>query len=289
MLYTIAMAVTITKEDGQQESFDPSKLHFTLGKAGASKSVQDEIIAHIEKELKEGMTTHEIYRHAFELLRKEHRPAAARYSMRRAVLSLGPTGFPFETFVGEIFKARGYEVHTDQILQGACVEHEVDMVARKEGECIAAELKFHNSLSIKSDVQVALYVHARFEDLRAGSAKEKKFCIDKGMLVTNTKFTHKAIQYGACKGLLIIGWNFPHEGNLHDLIEETRAHPVTALTTLNNHEKAALLEQRIVLCRTLSERHDILTSIGLHASKVEEVLEEIAGLSGGMARVEYGR
>src|SRR3989344_3349005 len=60
LLYTIAMAVTITKEDGQQESFDPSKLHFTLGKAGASKSVQDEIIAHIEKELKEGMTTHEI-------------------------------------------------------------------------------------------------------------------------------------------------------------------------------------------------------------------------------------
>ena len=280
------MAITITKEDGHREAFDPSKLRFTLGKAGAPREVQDRIIAHVERELTEGMKTHRIYTHAFQLLRKEARPVAARYSMRRAVLSLGPTGFPFETFVGEIFKARGYRVHTDQMLKGACVEHEVDMVAQKQGECIAAELKFHNALGIKSDVQIALYVEARFEDLKAGPKNGNRFCIDRGMLVTNTKFTNQAIAYGSCKGLTMIGWNYPREGNLHDLIEETKAHPITALTTLSRQEKLMLLERRVVLSRALAERHDILASIGLKSPKLDSVLEEIEDLSRGFSRVE---
>jgi len=280
------MPVAITKEDGTRESFDPAKLRFTLGKAGAPREVQERIVAHIERELTEGMKTRRIYAHAHALLRKEARPAAARYSMRRAVLSLGPTGFPFETFVGEIFKARGYEVHIGQIVPGNCVTHEVDIIAQKPGECVAAELKFHNALAIRSDVQVALYAEARFEDLRAGRGKQSMFCIDRGMLITNTKFTSQAIAYGTCKGLAIIGWNYPREGNLHDLIEETKAHPVTALTSLSRAEKAALLERRIVLSRTLAERHDALSELGLKGPKADLVLSEIADLSRGLARVE---
>jgi len=272
--------ITITKEDGTKESFDPNKLHFTLGKAGAPKEVQDKIISRIESELTEGMSTRKIYRHAFTLLRKEVRPAAARYSMRRAVLAFGPTGFPFETFVGEIFKAKGYRVQTDQILKGACVEHEVDMIAQKEHECIAAELKFHNSLAIKTDIQVALYVEARFEDLKAGSVKEQQFCVTTGMLVTNTKFTSQAIAYGECKKLLLIGWNYPREGNLHDLIAETRRHPITSLTTLSNSEKARLLTERVVLCQTLLERHDLLSSLNLSSGRADAVLQEAVTLCG---------
>ena len=82
-VYWVVMAITITKEDGTKEPFDPEKLHFTLGKAGTPKDVRDRIIAHIERELIDGMSTRKIYRHAFNLLRKEARPAAARYSMRR--------------------------------------------------------------------------------------------------------------------------------------------------------------------------------------------------------------
>jgi hypothetical protein len=272
------MAVTITKETGEREAFDQGKLQFTLQKAGASEAVQQSIIARVESELIEGMPTRAIYRRAFNLLRKEAQPVAIRYSMRRAVLDFGPTGFPFETFVGEIFKMKGYTVLTDQLVRGRCVEHEVDLVARKEGECIAAELKFHNALTTRSDVQVALYVHARFEDLKGGRAVGNTFCIDRGMLITNTKFTSQAIQYGKCVDLSMIGWNFPNQGNLHDLINETKVHPVTALTTLSRHEKAALLAKRIVLARDLPMNEEALRQAGLSSAKMATVLEEVKTL-----------
>ncbi len=274
------MPILITKEDGMREPFDAGKLRFSLERAGAASASSDRIIAHIEGELVDGMSTAEIYRHAFNLLRRDAKPVAARYSMRRAVLDLGPTGFPFETFIGEMFKVRGYQVHTDQIIRGACVDHEVDMVAQKKGDCIAAEIKFHNSLSIKSDVQTPLYIHARFEDLKKGRSRDgNQFCIDRGMLVTNTKFTNQAIAYGSCVGLLMIGWNHPREGSLHDLIEETKVHPITALTTLSHHEKMLLLERRVVISKTLLEDHGVLASIGLTPQKIEDVLIECGALS----------
>ncbi|OGG47789.1 hypothetical protein A2671_00935 [Candidatus Kaiserbacteria bacterium RIFCSPHIGHO2_01_FULL_49_13] len=278
----------IVKDDGTRELFNPEKLRSSLKRAGASRAAQEEIISHIHNELTDGMTTGRIYRHAFTLLRKTSRPTAARYSMRRAILDLGPSGFPFETFVGEIFKARGYSVLNDQMIQGACVEHEVDLVAQKpfdsaqgkESECIVAEIKFHNSLSIKSDVQVALYVRARFLDLEQGrKAPNNTFCMDRGMLITNTKFTHQAIRYGSCAGLSMVGWNYPQEGNLHDLIEETKMHPITALTSLTRREKNLLLERRIVLSKSLLEKHDSLTAIGILSSKAEAVLTEASALS----------
>jgi hypothetical protein len=50
----------------------------------------DDIVRHIKGELKEGMTTSEIYQHAFSLLKKYHAPVAARYSLKQAIIDLGP-------------------------------------------------------------------------------------------------------------------------------------------------------------------------------------------------------
>jgi hypothetical protein len=48
------------------------------------------------------MRTDEIYAHAFEMLREADIPAAAaRYSVKRAIFALGPSGFPFEQFLAE--------------------------------------------------------------------------------------------------------------------------------------------------------------------------------------------
>jgi len=52
--------------------------------------------------MKDGMTTADIYGQAFALLRKRHGPTAVKYSIRRAMLELGPDGFPFEKFVARI-------------------------------------------------------------------------------------------------------------------------------------------------------------------------------------------
>ena len=120
----------------------------------------------IETEMKDGMHTSEIYGHAFALLRKHSMPMAIKYSLRRALSELGPDGFPFEKYVAKIFEAWGYETLTDQTVLGVCVTHEIDVVAWNKEKLMMVEAKFHNELGIKSDVKIALYMKARFDDLR---------------------------------------------------------------------------------------------------------------------------
>lgn len=272
--------ITVVKASGEKEIFAPEKLYRSLKRAGAAPGVCDEIVSHIMGELQQGMSTTHIYRHAFSLLRKtEARPVAARYSLRRAVFGLGPTGFPFEEYVAEVFRAKGYIADTGMMIQGKCAEHEVDVVMYNEREHIGAELKFHNNLGMKTDLKVALYVKERFDDIKKGKQRRGVHpYIEQGMLITNTKFTHSAINYGKCSGLRMIGWNYPRKGNLEDIIEETGVYPITTLTTLSKKDKVALIEGDVVTCTDLSEKEDQLLRLGVPKSKIATVVEESQAL-----------
>ncbi len=269
------MSVLITKMNGEQEPFVAEKLDRSLKRAGAHQEVRDEIVQHIEEELREGMTTQEIYEHAFDLLRShEQKPVAARYSVKRAVLDLGPSGFPFERFVGRIFDAIGYtDVQTGVAAQGSCAPHEVDLIAKHNGKTVAAEVKFHNSLGIKTDLKVALYVKARFDDLA-----HKNMDIGEQWLITNTRFTRNAARYGQCAGLQLLGWDYPRDRGLEVLIDEAGVHPLTALTTLSDHEKRRLLDDSVVLCREIDTERDALRRYDIHDNKHEAVRDEVQRL-----------
>lgn len=266
----------ITKADGTTEEFDPEKLEQSLRRAGASDTLIESITSRIKDSLQEGHTTSEVYRKAFEYLKEGEHIPAARYAMRRAVLELGPTGFPFENFVGEIYKALGYDVEVGAMVRGACVEHEVDLVAKKDGSCIAAELKFHNEAGFKTDTKVALYVHARFLDLQ----KSKSCPVDTPLLITNTKFTSQAIEYSECVGLNLIGWSYPREGNLQDLIQQTKVYPVTVLTTLNSEEKRMLMEANAPLCSAIARDSSVLARAGIRTELIEAAHAESKALCG---------
>ncbi|MEX0917485.1 MAG: ATPase [Candidatus Paceibacterota bacterium] len=263
----------IKKADGTEEAFQPEKLRYSLTRSGASEASIEEVLKKITSEINDGDSTGQIYRKAFGLLKKLEKPAASRYSLKRAVLSLGPTGFPFEVFVARIFEEKGYRVRVGEVLDGKCTTHEVDLVARKENECIFGELKFHNRAGTKSDVQVALYVYARFHDLQEGVAVPKG-CRATGLLLTNTKFTKNTIHYSKCAGLEVISWSHPREGNLQDLIEETKVYPLTCLTSLSNKEKLHLLEKNVVLSKALKEKRQEMKEAGLSDKKIAEALEE---------------
>ncbi len=273
--------ILILKSTGERETFEPAKLISSLEKAGANHGQAERVLLHIQAELVAGMTTSEIYRHAFDLLRHSARPIAARYSMKRAISDLGPAGFPFEKFVAEIFRAEGYEALTDQIVQGHCVEHEVDIVAWKGDELVLVEAKFHNEPGLKSDLKVALYVKARFDDLRDGlyeyGGRSRK--VTSFQLFTNTKFTDHAIRYAECQGLALVGWNYPRKGNLEDLVNEAGLHPLTSLTTLSQMEKKSLLDAGLVLCKHVREHQFDLPNYGVDKAKIKQILEEIETIS----------
>lgn len=274
--------ILVVKLNGKTEPFDSTKLNASLRSAGASDAQAQAITSHIEGELIDGITTSDIYRHAFDLLHSESKPLAVRYSMKRAISDFGPNGFPFEKFVAEIFKAKGHEAVTDQVVYGGCVEHEMDVVAWKENELVMVEAKFHNEVGIKSDLKVALYVKARFDDLvdQEFDYGGKKRKLTSWHLITNTKFTDHAIRYAKCKGLSLIGWNYPEKGNLEDLIEEAGLHPLTCLTTLTQTEKQELLSAGLVLCGQIKENEARLESFGIPKKKIPAIMEEISFVCG---------
>lgn len=265
--------IHIVKADGEREAFEPRKLLDSLTRAGASVRTREQILRRITQELSDGMSTGELYHRAFTYLKEmESEPVAARYSIKRAVFDLGPSGFPFEQFVAELLKAQGWQAQTGVAMTGKCAPHEVDVRAEKNGVVIGVEAKFHNTPGGKTDLKDALYVHARFEDLK--QAPDPRSKVDEGWLITNTRFTRNALRYGRCSGLHMIGWDYPRGRGIQALIEESGIHPLTCLTTLSDTEKAALLERNVVLCRSIKDGGHLLQEAGIHSSKIPNVLSE---------------
>lgn len=267
--------IFVVKSNGERERFSFEKLRNSLKHSGAKPELAEEVSGHIEREVVNGMTTDEIYRHAFSILHSKERVTAVRYSLRRSLLALGPTGFPFEKFIAEVYKRKGFSVLTDQTVQGKCIDHEMDVVMWNSEKLMMVEAKYHHELAYKCDVKVVLYVKARFDDLynaefSYGSRKK----LDEGWLITNTKFTEKAVQYAECSGVRLLGWNYPAKGNLHHLIEETGLHPVTCLTTLSEGQKRTLMEQGIVLCESIRSEKAKLRSLGFDERLIEETESE---------------
>ncbi len=269
------MSPEIVKADGTIEVFDGSKLEASLRRAGATEGTATRIRSTIESSMGASAESSDIYRRAFQMLRHDARPAAARYSLRRALFDLGPTGHPFEDFVAELFKKEGWTVEGRRMIPGKCVSHEVDVYATRGNEHLAAELKYHNSPGYKTDVKVALYVKARFDDIWQCKEEDKGVCpVDVGFLITNTKFTSQAIAYANCAGMGLLGWSYPYKGNLYDRIVANGLYPITALTTLKKAEKRLLIDRGIVTCEQMREHRDVLRLIGLSPERIGTVVAE---------------
>ena len=267
----------VKKSNGEKELFDPTKLEASLKKIGTAENIIQEIIAEVAQSSHDGITTQEIYRKAYAILHTKHHAAAIRYSLKKAVAELGPTGFPFEKFVAEIFKANNYTTEVDQIVQGKCVQHEVDVIAWKPEELIMVEAKFHTDFNLKSDLKIVLYVKARYDDIFGNKymygGEERK--LTEGWVVTNTKFSTTAIQYMSCQpSMKAVGWNYPYNNNLHDMIEKHALIPLTALTTIDASEKNQLLAQGIVLSKSLLNKK-ILQDIHFDAAKISAIQKEV--------------
>ena len=272
----------VTKADGTVEAFDPAKLRNSLKSAGAPKETVNDIVAQVEAIMHDGMRTGDIYRHAFSLLRSAPVPVTARYALRRALFGLGPTGFPFEAFLGKLFQKYGYETRTGVTIQGRCALHEVDLAAFKADHAFIAEAKFHVRPGIKSDLQVAMYSYARLLDLGDQKICQDDICGVKNLkVITNTKFTRAAVDYAHCVGVELLSWDYPKTGNLYQMIEEHKLYPVTVLRGLSAAQKQLLLSQGVILCEDLIQQPQVLNELRLSARKMEALIMEARQLSPG--------
>ena len=277
------MSITVTKADGSTEYFKVEKLRRSLRRAGATPTELSGIISEIEKRLYNGITTQAIYRVAFELLRHTEQKAATRYSLRRALFGLGPTGFPFERYLGRVFEAEGYSTKTGILVSGHCAEHEIDVAAYKTDHSFVAEAKFHARPGIKTDLQVAMYSYARLLDLKDATICADDICgIKEFWLITNTKFTSAAERYANCVGLTILSWDYPRKNNLHDRIQRLGVYPITVLSTLSPSQVATLLQHDCILCSDIVAKPHILRYLHTTSAKVEAIIKEAKGIGIGV-------
>ena len=269
--------IEIIRYSGERVKFSLDKLRASLNRTGADKSTIEQILDKVKDELYQGITTKEIYNRAFALLKKKKSYLASKYKLKKAIYELGPTGFPFERFVGAILKYSGFEVEVGKTLIGKCVSHEIDVVAHKNGDTTIVECKFHGDQGLKCNVKVPLYIHSRYQDVKKhwNSNKKNGTTLTEGWVVTNTRFTEDALAYGKCSGLYLLSWDYPKNDGLKDRIDRLGLDPITVSTLLTKREKQFLLNRNVVLCRELVGDHFYLDHLGVSEIRKEKILNEV--------------
>ncbi|WP_149276615.1 restriction endonuclease [Pareuzebyella sediminis] len=269
--------IIVTKNSEEKEFYSEDKLRYSLRSCGATSNQVDVIINQVNHQIYNGISTNEIYKKAFSILKKFDRAFASRYSLKRALFELGPTGYPFERLIGALLKEKGYDTKVGVILQGHCVTHEIDVLAEKDGSVYAIECKFHSDSKATSNVKVPLYINSRFLDVQKfwNASPKNDTNLKQGWLVTNTRFTKDAIDYGKCIGLTLLSWDYPKGNGMKINIDSYGLYPVTALTTLTKKEKQQLIATDFILIKELYSNLGILQKMHISTNRIQQTKNEI--------------
>ncbi len=272
------MKKRVLKSTGLEEIFSRQKLKKSIERSGLKPKYCREISKAIAEKIEnlevDQPSTETIFKETVKLIKKQSTIAAAHYSLKKSLLELGPTGYEFEAFVAKYFESQGYKTSLDETLRGKYVTHEVDVVAQKTNELIYSECKFHNNSGIKNDIKIALYVKARWDDLKEGPSGKK---LSAFYLISNTAFTTDAITYANGVGLNLLGINAPEESFL-DKIKRCKLYPITSLMRLKKIHIKALLDKNIILCSELLQEESTLKNMGLTINEIEDIYSDINNL-----------
>jgi hypothetical protein len=269
-------SVQIEKYSGTTEAFDKSKLQQSLRDAGTPEPLITEIVSKVEGILHEGISTQEIFKESFKHLQNHSKRSAGRYRIKEAIFELGPSSKPFEQFTAELLKHLGYETELGVTALGECISHDIDVIAQNDDAYILVECKFFGRDEERCNVKVPLYFQSQFLDIKQKWSKQSDTSekIYKGWIVTNTRFSYDAEEYGKCVGLKLLSWDFPRKKGIKDLVKYFNLYPVTCLSSLTKEEKNQLVENGTVFCSQIAENRDLLESAGINPRQVNRVAKE---------------
>jgi hypothetical protein len=209
--------IRVVKYDGRIQEFNRNKLLGSLLRSRVPRAETEKIVREVENQLYDKISTKEIYQIIYKLLLERGEKAGYQLYRLREALSLLDSRV-FEEFVGRLLEKFGYQFACNQILKGACSEHEIDVVAQKEEKRYLVEVKHHQNPHRDSGLTVVLALWARLDDLRE---KGEKF--EQAWLFTNTKFSNHAKKYARCKNIRLTGWRYSAdsaEASVERMIEE---------------------------------------------------------------------
>jgi hypothetical protein len=272
------MSDLVIKSDGNTETIDPEKIINSLVRSGCTRKQAEKAFEHIKDNILDGTTTEEIHNMAHEFLESMEHKLAIKYSLKKAIMGLGPQGFVFERYVAKMLSNYGYEAEVGRIMKGYCIDHEVDIVAKKDDLVFLLECKYHNHRGTYSDVKTALYVHARFTDIEKAYKKQPgEQDHYRGWLVTNTKATKDAIKYASCVKLKVLAWQYPEEKNLQYYIENKRLYPISIIPSIKKRQREMLFDSDIILIQELiaMDADEIMRILSIDRKTTLKMLDEV--------------
>ena len=269
--------IYVINSRGEKEPFSFRKVFRSARRAGASQKLALEIAKKIEKEIYPEIKTREIFKRVKQLLKKEDLRTSLRFSLKEGIRKLGPNGFSFEKYVGEIFSELGFDVSLNLYLKGRCARYEVDFLAKKEDLIYVGECKYRVNQGERIDLKVILEIWARFLDLKEGYLKQFSKYQVRPILVTNAKFTNQVINYAKCIGEIdLLGWRYPKPKGLEYLIESQKLYPVTILPSFRPIFLEAFEKEKIMLAGDILSlgKKKLYQKIGISSSRIDSLIKE---------------
>ncbi len=264
----------ITKSNGQVAAYDPARVQRSITRTGVDVVTAKGITERINKNITPGMKTHEIYAMVAKELEVKKPWAAARYDLRKGIVKLGPAGFNFEKYVASVLAAYGYKTQTPETYKGACIEHEIDVTAEKDGRTAFIEAKFRHDFRASINIKDTMATWSRFLDLVDGSNIGTCPHFDEVWIVTNARFTDQSLKWGHCKNMKLIGWNHPEEHSFAEMVDLDSLYPLTVIKQITDEELQKFAAADLMLCRELLEieAREIVKRTGISLKKIESLI-----------------
>lgn len=276
-------AVKIVKMNGHMDDYSRSKLLRSCERAGASSELCSMIADHVENKLYDGMPTRDI----LSIIHRQLRNAgdtisAVRYKLKEAIAKQDPELHEFEFFITRLLKYEGYDTEhsPEPKIQGDCIDHEIDVVARKGKMVAIVECKHHYRDHTFTGLDTPMRQWARLDDISCGYNMKRRNSIDAttAWVVTNTKYSFHAVGYSKCKGVKLLGWNYPPRDGLNEMIERHRAYPLTLLGFTRNEREKLLMNNIFNVLDFLDADTLLIEKIGIDGSRVLRVKNQIERL-----------
>ena len=245
--------IMIKKGDGRIVPFDERKIIQSLRRSGSDKKSADAVLKEVTKRLKPNMTTATIFQIVREELSKKKPAAAARYNLRTAIIKLGPAGFNFEKYVAAVLAGYRYKTKNPDYYEGACIPHEIDVTAEKDGRMAFIEAKFRHDFTTTINIKDVLATWSRFLDLVDGSKIYDTPHFDECWIITNARFTDQSLKFAYCKNMKLIGWNHPHERTFAQMVDNNALYPITIMEELTAEDLSSFAKADLMLCRDVLE------------------------------------
>lgn len=242
----------VRKADGSLQDFEKEKVIRTCLRMGATREEAEWVAGEVEKKVYENIPTREILQLIFKYLGELKPKLKHQRDLREAISLLKPKP-DFELFIGKILEEYGYKIERNLIIPGRCVEHEVDVVAKRDEETLLVEIKHHYNHHTYTGLRVFLEAWAAYEDIREGFEKgNHNFNFTKLLVISNTKLSAHGKRFCECKGISYIGWRYPEERGLERLIETKKLYPISIMRNLEEKERDKLVNAGIVLIKQIA-------------------------------------